>query len=299
MASSNKTDLWKRIKRNPTLHDLALSDEEGLAFKWHDFAHSPRSSQVFCVSAFGTARQIESRDRVVAALLTKFFPQIATKRRPREWSIYLEKEWPELLGEQGTRQPTSVDALCVSSREVICIESKFVTDAREGFGTCSQAKNGHCRGFYGPGSDKKPPYSTAWCRLEIWEGKRAPRLYWPLGRAYFRPEVFRVQAKGDACPFRLSTYQLMRNFLFAAAFAERERRSFFGVLAICPRGTADTLEKQLDEFRREILMPRFRERIRLAYYEDYIEFLRGTRDTSARDLASFLEERINSIIGSA
>lgn len=127
-----------QVLRNPTLHPRALSDKErGPSFKWHAHCGSPRSSQVFCLSAFGTLRFLRRRDRVLEDLFHQALPSFPIRPRARRWKISLEAEWAQLLSELGTNQPTSIDALCVSSMEVICIESKFATDAEHGFGGCS------------------------------------------------------------------------------------------------------------------------------------------------------------------
>jgi hypothetical protein len=162
---------------NRALHHNALSDRErSKAFKWHDHAGSERSSQVFCISAFGTLRSLSARDRVLEKLFSDAFPLFPSRRRVRHWELTPEFEQPTLLGEVGARQPTSVDVFCESSEEVVCIESKFVTDAGRGFSGCSQFKDQACAGFFGPGSDLLTN-TFAWCRLENWEGERAPRLY--------------------------------------------------------------------------------------------------------------------------
>jgi hypothetical protein len=159
-----------------------------------------------------------------------------------------------LLNEHGTRQPTSIDALCISSQEVICIESKFATDAEHGFGGCSQFSRGACKGFRGPGSDNATQ-TAAWCRLESWDGSRTPRTYWSIGKRYFQPSAFREQGSGDICPLRGPNYQLMRNFLFAASLAEVEQKSYWGVLTIAPRKFAPKLVDQVNGFRDGVLLP--------------------------------------------
>ncbi len=285
----------EKIIRNPTLYAKALtSAERDPSFKWHGYAHSPRSSQVFCISAFGTLRNLAVGNQVLASLLYEAFPEIATKGRPRKWTMSPESECADLLNEKGTQQPTSVDALCISSQEVICIESKFVTDAADGFGRCSQATRGDCAGYHGPGSDKKTG-TNAWCRLEGWEGRRSPRLYWSLGKSYFRSKIFEPQSDGQACPFSGASYQLMRNFLFAAAMAERDRKKFFGVLAICPEPSSGALASQVEEFRANILLPEFRDRVKFLAYENLIGHLKKVADAEANALANFLEERIDKI----
>lgn len=291
---------WERIRANPTLHPNALlADEAAGDFPWHDHSHSPKSSQVFCISAFGTLRQIRQRHRIIHSLLVPIFPAAQTKSpKPRRWDIRLEVEEASLLGELGVSQPTSIDAMLISSREVICIESKFVVDAAAGLGGCGQVhtKKGdppRCAGFHGPGSDLKTR-TRAWCRLETWEGRRSPRLYWLLGRQYFRPQVFDRQQPGAVCPLRDANYQLMRNFLFAAASAQRTGRLFFGVIVICPDCTSTVVREQVSGFKANILLPEFADRVQFITYETYIDALRG-RGTDAGELADFLQARIQAV----
>ena len=296
MATSRKIRRWEQIRQNPTLHCRVLAaDEFGPDFPWHDQAHLPQSSQAFCVSAFGTLRHLGSCNQVISKFMNTCFLDLVVKRGPRRWTIELEASRPELLGEHGPSQPTSIDALCESSQAVVCVESKFLTDARQGFGGCSQASSGACNGFFGPGSDAKTG-TPAWCRLETWDGARSPRLYWAFGRQYFKPKVFEMQRQSTACPFKGANYQLMRNFLFAAAYAARMRKGFFGVLALCPRATSDTIESQLDAFRNEILGQNYQTRVQLAHYEDFIAALESVRDPDARELADFLSGRIDALI---
>jgi hypothetical protein len=231
------------VLSNPALHPKTLTDRERSdGFKWHDHAESHRSSQIFCLSAFGTLRCLTACDRVLEKLFSHAFTGLPSRPRPRHWEIIPEFEEPTLLGETGGRQP----AFCVSSREVICVESKYIVDARDGFGGCSQFSKGACAGFYGSGSDLQSR-TAAWCRLENWEGDRAPRLYWALGKRFFNESVFQRQHSDAACPLRGSSYQLMRNFLFAATYAERHRKDFFGLLAIA-LDLSDRLSSELAEF---------------------------------------------------
>jgi hypothetical protein len=186
-----------------------------------------------------------------------------------------------------------VDAFCVSSKEVVCIESKFVTDARNGFSGCSQFKDHACAGFYGPRSDQQTR-TAAWCRLENWEGERAPRVYWTLGKRFFKASVFQKQKSGQSCPLRGPNYQLMRNFLFAAAYAERHDKDFFGLIAIAPKNLSDRLSSELAHFREVMLLPEHRERVAFVEYERYVELLAAHGGTEGKDLASFLQERLQS-----
>ena len=173
------------VLANPSLHPNALSDRErSEAFKWHDYANSERSSQVFCISAFGALRSLRARDRLLDRLFSAAFSSSPPMSRARRWEITPEFEEPTLLGETGGRQPTSVDVFCELSKEVVCIESKFFTDAKHGFSGCSKFRVNACAGFYGPASDLKTN-TLAWCRLENWEGERAPRLLLEFRQALF------------------------------------------------------------------------------------------------------------------
>ena len=296
--SGHMSDRLQRILENPTLHPNALTEEERLPgrVKWHNWAHSPRSSQVFCISAFGALRDIAVRDKVLDRFVAAALPTYRPGRRAPRWNILLEHEERGLLNEFGRRaQPTSVDALLVSSKAVIAVEAKFVTDASEGFGQCSKFTEGDCTGFYGPGSDTTAS-SQAWCQLETWRGDRSPRTYWTLGKEYFRPEVFRMQARSESCPLRNSNYQLMRNFLFAAACSRKRNIAVHGVITIAPAATSGLLTKQVTGFRSRILLPEYVDSIGHVTYETYTSLLRSFEDESCADLASFLEERIDAVI---
>lgn len=284
------------ILDNPTLFADALTDRErSPKFKWHSHANSPRSSQVFCLSAFGGLRGLAQRDGILAGLFGAVLPGFETPGN-EPWEILPEEEDPDLLGEHGSNQPTSVDVLCRSATTVVAIESKFVTDAQSGFGACSQATRGACSGHHGPGSDLSTA-TAAWCRLENWEKRRAPRRYWAIGRRYFRDEVFAKQSPGEACPFAGPNYQLMRNFLFAASMAERDGRPSFFLLTIAPRAFADHLTEQLERFRRDILRSEFADCAGFIAYEGLAESLRAQPDQHAQRLGDFLLERIATVVG--
>ena len=285
-----------RVRRNPTLHPDALSDEEFATIPWHSHAASERSSQVFAISAFGPLRRNRCRDHVIADLVSASFPSAKTVARPRRWDVLLESQCPELLSEYGSKQPTQIDVLLKSSAAVIAIESKFLTDAREGFGGCGQYTSGKCEGYHGVGSDKTTR-SAAWCRLEHWDGIRSPRTYWAFGKSFFRPDVMREQAPGDLCPFKGANYQLMRNFLFAAALAMREGKPQFGVLAISPEKTQGVLSDQITRFRERIVTPAYADCVQLTTYEAYSRILRTNGEAEALALASFLDERLAKFTG--
>lgn len=182
------------VKANPTYLAGAVSETEAQAIRWHS-PSSARSSQVFCISAFGSLRYLRDGQEILQALLTRHFPDAGLTG---PWKLTLEYTDRQVLDESGRVTPTSVDVFCRSASSVVCIESKFIADALEGFGSCGQFP-GKCHGFYGPGSDKKTN-TSANCRLEIAEGSRGARSYWRRGRAFFQDDVFVEQRLGDACP---------------------------------------------------------------------------------------------------
>lgn len=282
---------WEEVRQNPTLYSQALLSGEGERLRWHDEVHRPHSSQVFCVSAFGTLRQLPVRDQVISQLLGS--AEMPTGDDPT-WNIALEAERPDLLSEYGRVQASSVDALLQNRRSVRCLESKFLSDALAGFGGCSQPKK-KCAGYYGPGSDLKTG-TNAWCRLEVWDGDRSPRTYWTLGKAFFRETVFAKQVDGETCPFNGPNYQLMRNFLFAAALAQKQKLASFGVVVIAPARKSGKLDRQIESFRTTILQPQFGSCVQLVTYERLIELLRQSGDVGAVALATFLTDRIAALV---
>ncbi|EMI55231.1 PGN_0703 family putative restriction endonuclease [Rhodopirellula sallentina] len=287
--------MWDRVKTNPTLYKTALTEDEGDSFRWHTHANQPHSSQVFCVSLFGALRNLCKRDSIVQQILGA----AKLTSEERDWTASLEYEDESLLSEFGGSQPTSIDALLKSKNSLFCIEAKFLRDAKAGFGKCSQPKsvNGvsKCAGFFGPGSDMGTQ-TNAWCRLEAWDGRRSPRTYWTLGRAYFRDSVYARQSEGETCPFNRPHFQLMRNFLFSASLAQREKKSQFGVIVVAPSKFANSLESQITDFRNNVLQPSFGQLIQLVQYEQIVEILMGADASDSTELGVFLAERLNSLI---
>jgi hypothetical protein len=295
-ATVSRSGQWAAVLRNPSCRTGALTEQEGLAFRWHSHAYSDRSSQVFCVSAFGSVRSLPDGGDIISALLSEAFPQLGLGER---WSLALEHENAELLGErdQQPSQPTSIDVLARRQGDVVCVESKFVTDAEAGFGGCSQvrqskSKPASCAGFYGVGSDLKTR-SEAHCRLTVSDGHRAPRLYWDLGRTYFRPELFVPQTLGQSCPLAGPNFQLMRNFLVAAGTAAPS--SWFGVLAIAPANRSAKIVAQARAFISGVLQARFADRIGVASYDRLVELLDASPHSESRSLASFLRTRMSAV----
>ncbi len=76
-APPNKGRPLEQALGNPTLHSNALTEKERApAFKWHTHCGSPRSSQIFCLSAFGTLRSLRAKDRVLEDLFRRTLPYV-------------------------------------------------------------------------------------------------------------------------------------------------------------------------------------------------------------------------------
>jgi hypothetical protein len=271
------------IRENPTMHPRAFALAQVMFphLKWHLFADSPRSSQALALSAFLPVLEFPDKDAILEEFVTRSLPGI----RPvvgRPWEVMPEYERPELLGETGRGEPTRVDILLVAPDAVVCVEAKHRVDARQGWGGCKQPPR-LCEGFHGPGSDRKG--SGAWCRLELPDGHRGPRLYWHIARDRFREQVFAAQATGDICPY-LRDYQLVRNYLFAAELAGREGKSDHGVIGIAPAARLGPLAAGFERFTRDLLLPPA-DRVAVTSFEGYAALLAaGSRQ--AQELARFL-----------
>jgi hypothetical protein len=279
---------WTTVQKNPTYLCGALSDSEGCRIKWHSPTNA-RSSQVFCISAFGTLRSVPDGHKVLNQLLANKLEGIPPSQR---WELIPEHTDAKLLGETGQGTPTNIDVFCRSEYAVVCIESKFIVDARQGLEGCGQIKVGHCAGHYGPYSDLKTSMKHN-CRLEGQDGHRDPRSYWKFGRDYFLDDVFQEQGCGDTCPFAGSAFQLMRNFLFAAMKARPE--CSFGVLVIAPEKTSSLIRQQVDTFKSKILKPNFRDRVGLATYDELADLLSRSPHVESRALGEFLHRQIDLI----
>ncbi len=274
----------------PNLFPDVISDEVARKIPWHKHADSSRSSQVFCVSAFGFLLRHRMRDRIVGDFLQQAFGW--TTSLNNKWIVELEFVNAKLLNELGHGTPTQVDTLFVGSNAVVTLESKFATDAKDGLGCCTQYIDKKCGGYHGPGSDLKCG-TTAWCRLDNWDGRRTPRAYWLLGKTFFQPSVLLPQKPDQPCPFRDGHYQLMRNFLLAAAYAQSKKKTNFGTVVICPRSASAKLREQVRSFQTSVLLNDYRDRVQLAFYDDYISLLKGLNDHDATAIATFLQCRMD------
>jgi hypothetical protein len=130
--------------------------------------------------------------------------------------------------------------------------------------------------------------------LEIQDGKRDPRQYWQLGRAYFEDAVFQEQRFGDTCRLAESNFQLMRNFLFAATTAGDARE--FGVVAMVPEKTGDKVKGQLLAFQQGVLSEPYRSRINVSTYDSLAGMLLQSIHQPTIVLGNFLRERMTKLL---
>ena len=236
---------------------------------------------------------MEDADLVLNVFLRTVLANIESN--VRSWDVDVERECPELLSETGDGlQPTSIDVFLESEDAVVCIESKFASDAASGVGPCPQvsgrhSRPGRCRGFHGRGSDLAG--TDAWCRLSIADGERPPRLYWELAKRCFTPDVFVQQSEDEKCPF-YEMYQLMRVFLFADQYALRHHKSHFAVLVMAPERRATKLRRQITAFRPMLLL-QLRERLQFASYESFVNALISVGGTHPKNVAQFLTDQID------
>lgn len=265
-------------------------------FSWHSHAGRSNSSQVACINAFGHTADLADgvSNKVFGDFFVSAFPDMTTKARHRRWTVELEYEDPSLLNEYGTRQPTSIDAFCTTSTDVVAVEAKFDRDAKDGFGCCSQPKAKACAGHHGPRSDLRTEANVD-CRLETWDGNRSPRLYWVLGKQYFQQGTWQQQQEGMNCPMSGPNYQLMRNFLFAASYASRERKPNFGVAIVCPGQRSATLSEQVRGFREDILLPEYRDRVQLLTYDRLVDLMRSHLPEGEQSLPDHLTAQLDQL----
>jgi hypothetical protein len=271
----------------PNMFPNAISEAIGNQIPWHTHAASPQSSQTFCVSAFGPLIDHGNSDQICHTLAERAFN--GWRNCDGRWKILLEFSDRTLLNEM-IGKPSQIDVLLVGPDSAITVESKLVVDAHAGLGCCGKFGDNKCKGFYGPGSDAKSP--ATWCLLERWDGGRSPRLYWTLGRSFFKSSVFLQQKEGETCPFRDSNYQLMRNFLLAAAYSQKKKKKQFGTLVLCPRTFSEKLASQVQSFREDVLLPEYADKVSLVYYDDYISLLRNSNDGKLGQVAEFLQCRL-------
>jgi hypothetical protein len=234
------------------------------------------------LSAFVPLWSLPTADAVLDEFVHRALP--ALPFHERHWTVKVEFECPATLGETGGAHPTNIDTLLEADDVVVCVESKFITDAAQGLGRCRQPREGSCKGFHGRGSD--PSNAEAWCYLDVRTGD--PRPYWTLAQKYFTEEALREQTAQERCPL-LDTYQLMRNFFFAAEWADSEQKAHHAAIVIAPSSRDTKLSGQVEDFR-ALLRPEERELVTLTPYEDYIAALNEFGGTEGKALAAFLSD---------
>jgi hypothetical protein len=205
---------------------------------WHTGIRSRRSSQGLCVSVWGTLANDRRRTKILDAIFGLAGVRLAKVSAPRiTGEAVPTAALPRYsMREEGTPR-RHVSTLSSSGREVSSVSransrsqrSANAAKLRRGLTTLPvhRSKKSRCpqhvTAAMARGSDRKT-LSNAPCRLQVWDGDRAPRLYWQIGWDIFRPEVLRPD--GRPCPFAGPSFQLMRNLALAcAAAAPRSSRS--------------------------------------------------------------------------
>lgn len=277
---------FARICQNPTLFP-GLARLLGPDFPWHSGAGGPRSSQALCLSAWVPLAQLEVRHPVIEEVVTTALPALPGDAR-RRWEVGVEVRRPDLLGEQGGF-PSSIDVLLESQDAVVCVESKYLGDAREGFGRCGQFP-GECAGFHGEGSDLAGRSSCS-CRLAVPEGARAARRYWDVAQRLFAPQALAEGSEVGSCPLH-RFYQLARSLFFAAEWARLGGQQHFGALGIAPAATAATIERQAREFAAGALLPQHAGRVAIVHYESLVAVMAAAGDERAQAVARFVGDRL-------
>jgi hypothetical protein len=148
----------------------------------------------------------------VASILKDPLFQKALEPYDASVPLELESDSRELLNEYGGKQ-SHLDGVIKLDGLSVVVESKLF----EPLGACSQAKEKHCSGIYGAGSDLKRKTTFA-CRLEDQEGSRTRRLYWDVMKSISAKDAYQ---EGKPCPFAGGSYQVMRNIAAAAKLAEQ------------------------------------------------------------------------------
>ncbi len=281
---------------------------------WHSGIAHPHSSQALCLSVWGTLATHRRRTAIVTDILTTAGLDVGPLRAPViQCEAGADRSLERFLNETGGQTtPTCVDALLEWPGGVVTVESKFTEPS---FGACSQVSPrtdiaprdegerrmlpAACSGRYGIGSDRKTE-TRAPCRLQTWDGNRAPRLYWQLAWELF--EAKQLRPDGRPCPFAGPNFQLMRNLALARAkAAPRSRRTDpnkapavahreWGML-VAHVGAHPNAEAHRREFGAfcELLLDDVRPRVGLIEYEQIVEVLRSY---ALGDLARDVERRI-------
>lgn len=277
---------FARVCQNPTLFP-GLAQMLGPDFPWHSSAGSTRSSQAFCLSAWVPLQALPARHQIIETLLTQALP--ALPHDPgRIWDVDVEVRRPELLGEHGGF-PSSIDVVLQARDVVVCVESKYLSDAQSGFGRCGQFP-GDCAGYYGAGSDLAGG-TAARCRLATPDGARAARRYWEVAAGLFSPAALAERQDVGSCPLN-RFYQLARCLFFAAEAARQGGRRHFGALGIAPAATAPPIEAQTAAFAAGVLRPAHAGRVAVVHYETLAAALAESDDPRAQAVGRFVADRL-------
>jgi len=298
---------FERLRRSRTLYP-GVADALGPAFPWHSRADGPRSSQGLCLSVWVPLAGLEARHALVESIVQAALGASSPipPRDDRRWRISVEVSRPQLLGED-RGGASAIDVVLEADDAVLCVESKYLSDAAAGLDGCGQFPLA-CRGFHGPGSDLGTG-TAAPCRLGGEAGGER-RRYWEVAARLFRPEALEYGGEPATCPL-LPHYQLARTLFFAAEAARylpeessdhpaaesgdhipAESAAHFAAVVLAPRATAARLERQVAAFRRDVLRPELADHVALALYDDLARLLRSSGDPAAADVGRFLAARL-------
>ena len=283
--------LQKSIREN-IYHAAHWAIGDWDAYKWHRTngqpdTHVSHSSQALCISVWGTFASAEGKAvrRVITGLLNDGELQRAIGRYDTQIPLTLESDSRELLNEYGGTQ-SHLDGVLDLDELPVVIESKLT----EPLGCCSQVKQRHCSGIYGPGSDLKLKRPDP-CRLLYKDQNRTSRLYWDIMGQLSRPDSYPF---GQACPFAGSGFQVMRNI--AAAFRMATGKNTGGnngrewrVIFAYP---SDPRTSQAIRAVREKLNPEQQKRVLSLDYLQLAELLGKSSDPIAKGLSQHMSARL-------
>jgi hypothetical protein len=192
----------------------AIEDPED--FPWHMNSHNIidtwqiNSSQALAVDVFGSLKMARSSNQILNALAQHIGLSSSVS-----WNVKLE--WTEHGDPLKEKRPSQIDAVAIGENTIILFECKFTELA----GPCSQpqliSKGPHrglkqCNGNY---ENQCNPVNGVSNRCAL-TGKGI--RYWD-----YIPEVFDFKAEANhrPCPFKGNWYQVMRNFVMAAALRKQ------------------------------------------------------------------------------
>jgi restriction endonuclease-like protein len=286
--------LQEAIRQNifPAARDHIL---DWATFKWHRTNGEPdsyllHSSQAFCISVWGTFASSEGQ--AVRAVVTQLLKDTefarAVQRYKAQLPAHLESDSRELLNEYGGTQSHLDVALPLETLSVV-IESKLT----EPLGTCSQKKDRHCSGIYGPKSDLKLGKDSS-CRLDYQDRHRTPRLYWAIMKPLSRPDAYPL---GEICPFAGAGYQVMRNIAAAARqLTTLPNASAWRAIFAFP---ADETTKQAIALVQSRLLEDYQSRILVLDYIELARALAKSIDPTAKALAQHMATRLRITLDAA